>query len=315
MFTLVVNMKKIFSAFCLTLAFATFFAIANASQTSGTIDPASAGYSNARVCDNAACTASTTINFKPTGTTAITVVDSSTATATIAGYAWSPTMGWINFAPTGYGVTVSLATGKMTGYAYSQIAGYINFAPTLSFPYSSVTIDSNGYWNGYAWAGGEHGGWITFDCSSLSTATCVKTDWVPTAGRTVTPVVPSGGGGGGGGGGFVIPAGSSTTNVVKLNDTLKQSGPQSQPTDYANDYRADIDDSGLIDIFDYNLLMVNWSKAVTITATNPKPDRCKVANKADLNCDGKVDLLDFNLIMIYWQQKLPGKNQTGQSTP
>lgn len=292
--------RSIFKLFAHASVFAFSIASAFASTTNGTIDTT---YHNSVVCNDATCSSQSTINFLPTGSTAVNVADINSTTANITGYAWGSTLGWINMAPTNYGVSVNIGTGALSGYAYSQVAGYINFSPTSY----GVTIDSNGYWNGYAWSGGENGGWIKFDCSGLSTATCVRTDWRPTAGRTSTP--SGGGGGGGGGGGIVIPTGT-TTNTVNLNTSVQQSGPQNQPNDYANDYRSDIDDSGIIDIFDYNLLMVNWNKPkITIDNTKTKPDRCKTTNinRADVNCDGKVDLLDFNLIMIYWQKKLPGR--------
>jgi hypothetical protein len=185
----------------------------------------------------------------------------------------------------------------MSGYAWSGVSGYINFAPTSY----GVTINSSGELNGYAWTGGPSGGWIKFDCTGGSTSTCVKTDWRPTAGRTVTP---STGGGGGGGGGYVAPTTTTTTNNSSGSVTT-QSGPQSQKNgDYTNLYRADINDSNVIDIFDYNSIMVNWNKATTTDKTIAKVNRCKTVNVADVNCDGKVDLLDFNIIMIYWGQKV-----------
>jgi hypothetical protein len=288
------------TAFIFTLAFS--FTLTFASQTSGTID---ATYHNAVVCNDGPCSSQSTINFLPTGATAISIADINGVTANITGNAWGSTLGWINMSPTGYGVSVNIATGAVSGYAYSQVSGWINFAPTSY----GVTIDASGNFNGYAWTGGENGGWIKFDCTGPSTAVCVRTDWRPTAGRTVVP--SGGGGGGGGGGGYVIPTGTSTTNVVNIGGAVTQSGPQNQTTDYAPDYRSDVDDSGLIDVFDYNLLMVNWGKTTTVDTTKSKQDRCKTVNKADVNCDGKVDILDFNLVMINWLKKLPGR----QSTP
>ena len=77
----------------------------------------------------------------------------------------------------------------------------------------------------------------------------------------------SSGGGGGGGGGYTPPP----TPVVKGTTT----------TD------SDIDGNGKIDVFDFNLLIVNWGN-------NP-------TNKnADLDNNGKVDVFDFNLLMVNW---------------
>lgn len=273
------------------------FGFAYASTTNGTIDST---YKYAKVCDSGDCSASSTINFAPTGATAITIADLNSITAQVSGYAWGATLGWINMNPSGSGVTVNIASGAMSGSAWSQVTGYINFAPTNY----GVTINSNGELNGHAWAGGTNGGWIKFDCTGGSLATCVKTDWRPTAGRTV---VPSGGGGGGGGGGgsIVSPTYTPTTVTGSTTSPTTQSGPQNQKNgDYTNSYRADINDNGTVDIFDYNSIMVNWSKLVTLDKNSLKSDRCKIANVADVNCDGTIDLLDFNIIMIFWGQKI-----------
>jgi hypothetical protein len=137
-------------------------------------------------------------------------------------------------------------------------------------------------------------------------AACVQTDWVKTSDRITT-----GGGGGGGGGGSIVP---STANTAVPGNTglTTQSGPQSQSNgDYTGLYRGDIDDSGVIDIFDYNLLMVNWSKTKDLSSQANKVDKCRAGNVADVNCDGKVDILDFNIVMIYWGKKIGNLPQQG----
>jgi len=48
------------------------------------------------------------------------------AVGTLSGYAWSENMGWINFAPTGGGVSVN-NTGEMYGYAWGENMGWISF--------------------------------------------------------------------------------------------------------------------------------------------------------------------------------------------
>jgi hypothetical protein len=81
-------MRKNFShsyvlqALCISLAFVICFAFQNvfASTTNGTID---ATYKYAKVCDDSSCTASSTINFAPTGSTAITIVDANALTAAV----------------------------------------------------------------------------------------------------------------------------------------------------------------------------------------------------------------------------------------
>lgn len=278
-----------------------FFNLTYASQSSGTI--ISNTYSQAMVCNTTPCTpfSGNYINFKPTsggaGYSPVTIDD----TNGIDGYAFGNYLGWINFGRSGTStVVVNTTTGVISGYAWAQNSGWINMAPTGY----GVSINSSGEWTGYAWASGKNGGWIKFDCSASATSTCVKTDWVPTTARTVvTP--PSGGGGGGGGGGSVagswVPTGSTTTNQVFSNNI--QTGPQNQKNgDYVNDYRADINDSGRIDILDFNMLMIGWGNTVKLDLNIDKPLRCPLANIADINCNGKIDLLDFNLLMVYWGQ-------------
>lgn len=50
---------------------------------------------------------------------------------------------------------------------------------------------------------------------------------------------------------------------------------------------GDINKDNKVDIFDFNLLMVNWGDSPTNSA-------------ADLDDNGKVDIFDFNLLMVNW---------------
>jgi hypothetical protein len=309
-------MKKIFSIFIL-LTFFLSFKFVFADSSNGTIDPNNDASQYALVCHDAACSpgAAGKINFQPTLGTGVTAI-SINPSGVVTGNAWGGELGWINMNPTGGGVVFDSTTGIATGTAWSQVAGWINFGITTSPSVSRVTIDNNGNWNGYAWASGTNGGWIKFSCPG--TDTCVNTDW-----RIVSLRIPPSGsvGGGGGGGGIVIntggiiPSQDATKGLIynqQIRDTeyLTQTGPQSQPNDYANNYRTDINDSGQVDIFDYNLLIVDWGRTNAVDKTKTKPDRCKTADRADLNCDGQVDLLDFNVMMIYWATKLNSSNQT-----
>lgn len=69
-------------------------------------------------------------------------------------FAWSDTLGWVNFNPT-YG-NVQVFNDKLTGYAWSENYGWINLSPTNS----GIRNDGNGNLSGYAW--GENVGWIDF---------------------------------------------------------------------------------------------------------------------------------------------------------
>ncbi len=69
-------------------------------------------------------------------------------------FAWSDTLGWVNFNPTNGNVQVF--SDRLTGYAWSENYGWINLNPTNG----GVINDGNGNLSGYAW--GENIGWIDF---------------------------------------------------------------------------------------------------------------------------------------------------------
>lgn len=175
----------------------------------------------------------------------------------LTGYAWSGNYGWIYMTPTNGGVTNN-GEGDLGGFAWGAALGWIDF--------SGVSIDGTGNFHGTAT--GSIVGTLTFDCANCT----VSTDWRPVSVRTPPPPPPPGGGGGGGGGAFV-PALPSTGNIPA-------SGQEAGARD------GDIIKDGVIEILDYNTLMLNWG----LRGNNP----------ADINHDGVVDVLDFNLIMIYW---------------
>ena len=183
------RMRGLIQLFILTLVFG--ISIAHASESNGTI---TAGFNLTRICKDTTCTTPTpgVINFRPTGTTAVTIED----TAGIDGIAWGNEIGWITFDPTGpEGLTINATSGEIAGKAWAQGAGWINFRPAnsgttaLGIPIG-VKINNSGEFYGWAWTGGPHGGWIKFDCATAST--CIKTDWRPTGVRgVVTPPAPS----------------------------------------------------------------------------------------------------------------------------
>ena len=149
-----------------------------ASETNGTIE---SGTASARICKDVLCATYGQINFKPTGSTAVTITD-----AGLSGYAWGDEIGWINFSPTGSGVTLDVNTGVLSGYAYANSGSWINVNPTDVGGGTNVgvTINSSGQFVGWAWVSGAQGGWMKFDCAASST--CVKTDWRPVGSRQST---------------------------------------------------------------------------------------------------------------------------------
>jgi len=112
------------------------------------------------------------INFKADSGN-VSVVDSG-----LSGYAWSSNYGWINLSPPTSGVNND-GSGNLSGYAWGENIGWIDF--------SGVTIDSNGYFLGYA--GSTVAGQISFNC--FNTGSCassdfkIRTDWRPRAERPV----------------------------------------------------------------------------------------------------------------------------------
>ncbi len=279
------------------------------------------------------------VNMKPTlsastgTTTAITITDTG-----ITGNAYGNEIGWINFLPSGsIGVSINPTTGNMSGYAYSQTGSWVNFNATGSA--QQVKINSIGQWDGYAWVAGAYGGWLHFDCVSFSGALCVTTDWRPIPNRTVI-LSGGGGGGGGGGGSIVSTLVDTITNTINnvlinggsvtdskqaafnspLGIKLSQNFPTAVTTYNTPDYivgsqqeidvpqnqqvtisfRADINDNKIIDVYDFNQLMVNWGKKEGDISKKVCNDR----NIADVNCDGKVDVYDFNLLMVKWGTKI-----------
>jgi len=125
--------------------------------------------------------------------------------------AWSNNLGWINFAPTNGGLTITAST--VTGSAWSQTYGWIKFTPANG----GVSNDGQGHLSGTAW--GENFGWVSFSGVSINSTTgkftgtatgpvigtltfdclhCdVETDWRPASvnvavggsGDTVRPII------------------------------------------------------------------------------------------------------------------------------
>jgi hypothetical protein len=137
------------------------------------------------------------INFAPTNG-GLTITDSG-----ITGYAWSSNTGWINFDTAQSSVTND-GEGTLGGYAWDEGAGWVSF--------TGVTIDSSGQFNGMATGGTVRGASyaINFDC-----ATCtVTTDWRPASSRPST--APAGGGGS-----AILPR-TTTTKTITTVTTVSQ---------------------------------------------------------------------------------------------
>lgn len=274
-------------------------AIAKASTASGTIS-----YSNSFAWGEKLGW----VNFAPTSTGSVynglNITDS-----VVTGYAWSRVYGWVNFAPDNGGVTNN-CYGQLGGYAWSSQKGWINM--------SGAVINEDGKFTGIAGDTSSTAGRLNFSCSNCS----VITDWRYCALRS--PVcgdgIKSGSeacdngnkngscpascstsckvnscGGGGGGGGYSPSNTTATTTAVSttpiLTEIIYKSDGKIADSNYVEWFNQEVKHSdiirdGVIDIFDFNNLMVNW------LAVKKMP--------ADINSDGLVDILDFNFLMVYW---------------
>lgn len=228
----------------------------------------------------------------------------------IIGYAWSSVGGWINFAPPGGGVTND-STGTLGGYAWSSQKGWINMA--------GVTINTaTGKFSGTGGTLGTAAGRINFSCDNCD----VRTDWrsTPTCTswtysswsscsnsqqtRSILSASPANCSGGspvlskncqsGGGGLLVTPVTTPESTVDAPSTVATTSEVDINSAAYERWFteivkRTDIVRDGIIDIFDFNDLMVNWGRTGSNIA-------------ADTNQDSVVDIFDFNAVMVYWGQ-------------
>jgi hypothetical protein len=180
----------------------------------------------------------------------VTVGDSA-----LGGYALSANKGFIKFDPARGGV-LNDGAGNLSGFAWGEQLGWIDF--------NNVSIDSNGKFSGTAT--GALAGTITFDCPNYCD---VATDWRPAA---APPAVPPGEGGIGGQ--FAAPAPAPAIPI-------RESAVSTQAK------LIDIVKDGIINILDFNALMVNW-------------DSTDCGNPADMDNDCSVGIFDFNILMVYW---------------
>ncbi len=195
------------------------------------------------------------INFE-----SVTVSDSA-----LGGYAWSANDGWINFAPALGGV-LNDGNGNLSGYAWGERLGWIDF--------DDVEIGADGRFSGFAT--GTLIGTLSFDCSGYCDVT---TDWASSV-VTVDEDVTNGPGSG-----QVADSDTTSPEVESELSIEPTTAIQDQLSEEAN--QIDILKDGVLNIVDFNALMVNWGKN-------------GFGNVADMNEDSSVDIIDFNILMIYW---------------
>ncbi|MCD6109669.1 S-layer homology domain-containing protein [bacterium] len=155
------HFKKIFGLVVFVFAFTVFAGTVLASSTNGVIDP---------VYKYAWSENSGWITFGESGGN-VHVTDT-----VLTGMAWSANHGWLNLNPATAGV-VNDGDGNLSGQAWGANLGWVDFA--------GVTIDSNGYFHGYA--NGTVTGKISFNCANTSSCGAsdfkVRTDWKPRSSR------------------------------------------------------------------------------------------------------------------------------------
>lgn len=144
------------------------------------------------------------INWAPTGYGA-TVTDTA-----ITGKIWGESVGWINLNPAGSYTVTNTCDGTVGGWAWGQNTGWINFHATGG----NVSINTTtGKITGSVWA--QNYGWIKLSSPETPTGTSYNpalglvTSWHGCAGGT--------GGSGGSSGGSVVP-------VTQCNDHLDNDG-------------------------------------------------------------------------------------------
>lgn len=146
------------------------------------------------------------------------------ASLAVTGWAWSDTIGWIQFDPVFGGVFIDDATGDFSGYAWSDNIGWIDFAGTnldwatgevtgwanaiagadyddgwtgdISMsgisPDYSVNVDlSTGEFSGWAW-GSDVVGWISFGGAGYDYVVVIPPPGVPTLNVSLSAVPSSG---------------------------------------------------------------------------------------------------------------------------
>ncbi len=174
----------------------------------------------------------------------------------------------------------TLTTGVSTGLSGIVDAGVsANPAPGTYSDTQSVTLSASGSDSIHYTTDGTsptcatgivyHGAITVSTSETIRAVACFGTTQSPIGvfAYGINIVAPSSGGGGGGGGG----GGSSVTTTTTTTGSIV----------------GDINGDGVVDILDFNALIVHWGQTGSSLT-------------ADLNHDGVVDILDFNLLMAHW---------------
>jgi len=177
-------------------------------------------------------------------------------------WSWSENCGWMNWRDAGNPAGtqgVVFESNHLRGYIWAENVGWINVG-NGSGPYLNTTgtnygvnIDAQGLLWGYAW--GENIGWINFEGGALASP--------PSPARIESGRLR----------GYAWAENIGWINLDD-NNAFVAFGP-SCPGDVNND--------GVVDLNDLNLVLVNFGQTTTI---------------GDANGDGVVDLNDLNLVLV-----------------
>lgn len=63
--------------------------------------------------------------------------------------------------------------------------------------------------------------------------------------------------------------------------------------------QADINIDGVVDVFDFNLLMVHWGREPS-GSLSASVGEALLARRSDINNDGTIDIFDFNVLLVQW---------------
>jgi hypothetical protein len=109
------------------------------------------------------------------------------------GYAWGENIGWISLNcenddscdDSNYGVTQTNSNGVLSGFAWGENIGWIDFAPDGGGVFVATSTSGVNAFSGYAW--GENIGWISF--TGISPDYGVTTTWNHPAASTPVTVI------------------------------------------------------------------------------------------------------------------------------
>jgi hypothetical protein len=84
----------------------------------------------------------------------------------LTGFIWAENIGWIHLSPSNHGGVINDGTGDLSGYAWAENVGWINFNPQIPGDPTDYGVRIDGEGNFDGWAWGENVGWIHFQSTA-----------------------------------------------------------------------------------------------------------------------------------------------------